>query len=81
MTKNDKLFSIGDFSSANNYEDLVWQLQHNVDMIGTNYKTQKTDESSHLMSYLVKMIDNEEAKLKDLIIELEKSDVTVKAKF
>ena len=81
MTKNDKLFSIGDFSSANNYEDLVGHLQHNVDMIGTNYKTQKTDESSHLMSYLVKMIDNEEAKLKDLIIELEKSDVTVKAKF
>ena len=74
-------FSIGDFSSANNYEELVGQLQHNVDMIGTNYKAQKTDESSHLMSYLVKMIDNEEAKLKDLIIELEKSDVSVKAKF
>ena len=81
MTKNEKLFLIGDFSSANKYGDLVGQLQHNVDMIGTNYKTQKTDESSHLMSYLVKMIDNEEAKLKDLIIELEKSDVTVKAKF
>ena len=81
MSKNEKLFSIGDFSSTNKYEDLVGQLQTNVDMIGTNYKTQKTDESSHLMSYLVKMIDNEEAKLKDLIIKLEKSDVTVKAKF
>lgn len=75
MTKNEQLFSIGDFSSANKYEDLVGQLQTNVDMIETNYKTQKTDESSHLMSYLVKMIDNEEAKLKDLIIKLEKSDV------
>ena len=81
MSKNEKLFSIGDFSSTNKYEDLVGQLQTNVDMIGTNYKTQKTDESSHLMSYLVKMIDNEEAKLKDLIIKLEKSDVTVKDKF
>ena len=75
MTKNEQLFSIGDFSSANKYEDLVGQLQTNVDMIKTNYKTQKTDESSHLMSYLVKIIDNEEAKLKDLIIKLEKSDV------
>ena len=75
MSKNEKLFSIGDFSSTNKYEDLVGQLQTNVDMIGTNYKTQKTDESSHLMSYLVKMINNEEAKLKDLIIKLEKADV------
>ena len=81
MSKNEKLFSIGDFSSTNKYEDLVGQLQTNVDMIGTNYKTQKTDESSHLMSYLVKMIDNEEAKLKDLIIKLETSDVTVKDTF
>ena len=81
MSKNEKLFSIGDFSSTNKYEALVGQLQTNADMIGTNYKTQKTDESPHLMSYLVKMIDNEEAKLKDLIIKLEKSDVTVKDTF
>lgn len=78
MSMNEKHFLTGDYSSAKTYEDLVGQLQTNVDIIGMNYKTQKTDETSHLMSYLLDMIDNEEAKLNNLIMKLENSDVTVK---
>ena len=80
MSMDEKHFLTGDYSSAKHYEDLVGQLQSNVDVVGMNYKAQKTDEDSHLMSYLVKMIDNEEAKLKNLIIKLENSDVTVRYK-
>ena len=80
MSMDEKDFLTGDYSSAKHYEDLVGQLQSNVDIIGMNYKAEKTDETSHLMSYLVKMIDNEEAKLKNLIIKLENSDVTVRYK-
>ena len=75
MLMNEKHFLTGDYSSTKNYEDLVKQLQTNVDIIGMNYKTQKTDETSHLMSYLLDMIDNEEAKLNNFIMKLENSDV------
>ena len=78
MLMNEKHFLTGDYSFAKNYEDLVAQLQTNVDIIGMNYKTQKTDETSHLMFYLLDMINNEEAKLNNLIMKLENSDVTVK---
>ena len=77
MSTSEKLFTAGDYSAANKYEDLVRQLQVNVGIIVRNYRGQTTDETSHLMSYLLKMIDYEDAKLKNLIKRLEESDVTM----
>ena len=77
LSANDKQFFSGDYSSADNYEELVGKLRKSVDHIEKSLMREKTDETSHLMSYLIKMIDNEEAKLRDLIIRLENTDVSL----